>query len=89
MSQLEKLAKIKIADDLPGLIDFVKNKSLAAGGLFAWVTSTLECYEIYVEVKPKQDLAAKMKAELERAMQDLKDTKARVAELQEKVAVLK
>ena len=86
---LEKLAKMKLAEDPKGLVAFVKNKSLAAGGLFGWVKATTECYDVYTTVKPLREMAAKMKAELERAMEDLKNTKARVKELQEKVAILK
>jgi hypothetical protein len=39
----------------------IKGKSAAAGGLFAWIVSTLKCYDIYKDVEPKRKKAEEMK----------------------------
>ena len=43
------------------LIKFIKNKSTAAGGLFAWCVSTNDCYDIFSIVEHNKKNAEKIK----------------------------
>lgn len=43
------------------LQEIINVKSVAAGGLFKWVTNTLNCYEINKNVEPLRQRAATMK----------------------------
>lgn len=45
----------------PDLQNMINTKSLAAGGLFKWCDSTLQCYDIYKDVEPKRKRAEAMK----------------------------
>lgn len=56
--------------------------------MWCWAVSTDECYDIYKDVKPKQDLAAKMKSKSEKSAADLAKIQAKVKELQDSLAVL-
>jgi dynein heavy chain len=68
--------------------DYVKNKSLAAAGLYAWVYSTIKCFDIYKDVEPKRKKAEEMKKQKIAAEKDLAETEARLKDVTEKLADL-
>ena len=67
----------------------MKGASVAAAGIFAWILATIECYYIFKKVEPLRKEALELKNKLERAVEDLANTKAKVKALQENVAILK
>jgi dynein heavy chain len=70
------------------LIEFIKGKNLATGGLFTWVLSTIKCYDIFKDVEPKRKKAEEMKKQKAAAEKDLAETEARLKDVSEKLAVL-
>lgn len=89
LAAIEKEVGSKISEDKEKIVERVMGASKAAGGIFRWILATLECYEIFKKVKPLKDEAREMELKLQRAEDDLAKTKAKVKELQDKVAVLK
>jgi hypothetical protein len=66
-SQQAKLAKEKIKSlekelkcSGKQLLDLIYTKSKAAGGLFEWVLSTNDCYDIFKDVEPMRDNLKKL-----------------------------
>lgn len=60
---------------------FIKSKSEAAFGMYNWIASTLKVYKIYLDVKPKQDRAAKLQQEKAEAQASLDKTQKNLAEI--------
>lgn len=56
-SEIRKVAKNEGSDDVQAVVTV---KSKAAGGLYAWCSSTDKCYDIYKEVEPKRKKAQLM-----------------------------
>lgn len=58
----EKIKALEKETGMKGdeLANFVMLKSKAAGGLFKWVLSTDECYDIFKMVEPKKEKAMKL-----------------------------
>jgi dynein heavy chain len=84
------LKKMRQAAKLEGdeLVEWIRGKSGPTSAMWCWAVSTDECYDIYKDVKPKQDLAAKMKSKSEKSADDLAKIQAKVKELQDSLAVL-
>jgi len=70
------------------LQEIVNVKSVAAGGLFKWVTNTLNCYDINKNVEPLRQRAITMKKAKEKGERELAETKANLAVLNEMLAKL-
>lgn len=68
--------------------DFIKVKSLAAGGLCAWVVNIIGFYRIFCDVEPKRKALAAANAELAAAEDKLAKIKAKITELDENLAEL-
>lgn len=68
--------------------DFIKAKSLAAGGLCAWVINIVGFYRIFCDVEPKRKALAAANAELAAAEDKLSKIKAKIQELDENLAEL-
>ncbi|KAK9808985.1 hypothetical protein WJX72_007373 [[Myrmecia] bisecta] len=68
--------------------DFIKTKSLAAGGLCAWVVNICKYFRIYQVVAPKRAALAEANKKLEGATKKLGSIRARVKELRDRVAAL-
>jgi len=67
---------------------FIKGKSLAAGGLCAWVINIVQFYRIFCDVEPKRKALAAANAELAAAEDKLAKIKAKIQELDENLAEL-
>ncbi|GBF97683.1 flagellar outer dynein arm heavy chain beta [Raphidocelis subcapitata] len=68
--------------------DNIKSKSSAAAGLCAWVINIAKYFRIYQVVAPKRAALAEANRKLEAANRRLAGIRARVKELQDKVAAL-
>ncbi|RDD42081.1 Dynein beta chain, ciliary [Trichoplax sp. H2] len=58
--------------------DFIRNKSLAAGGLCSWVKNTVVFYNVYCEVEPKRIALEQANAELAAAQEKLANIKVKI-----------
>lgn len=47
------------------LCDYIGTKSKAAGGLFEWILSTNDCYDIFKDVEPKRNRAQTLRKKAE------------------------
>ncbi len=70
------------------LYAYVKNKSLAAAGLYSWVASTIKCFDIFRDVEPKRKNAEKLKVLKAAAEKDLAETESRLKDVTEKLSDL-
>lgn len=52
--------------------DFIRSKSLAAGGLCSWVVNIIKYYEVFCEVEPKRLALAQANADLSAAREKLR-----------------
>ena len=68
--------------------EFIKQKSLAAGGICAWVVNIVQFYYIFCDVEPKRKALAGANAELAAAEEKLSKIKAKITELDENLADL-
>ncbi|XP_032221173.2 dynein beta chain, ciliary [Nematostella vectensis] len=68
--------------------DFIKGKSLAAGGICAWVINIVQFYYIFCDVEPKRKALEAANAELAAAEEKLSKIKAKIQELDENLAEL-
>ncbi|XP_072167681.1 dynein beta chain, ciliary [Diadema setosum] len=68
--------------------EFIKGKSLAAGGLCSWVVNIVNFYNIYCDVEPKRIALNKANEELKAAQDKLATIKAKIAELDANLAEL-
>ena len=59
--------------------DFIKGKSLAAGGLCSWVINIVKFYNVYCDVEPKRIALQKANEELKAAQDKLAVIKAKIA----------
>lgn len=59
--------------------EFVKSKSAAAAGLCAWVINIIKFFEVFCDVEPKRKALAAANAELQAAMEKLRNIKLKVA----------
>ena len=82
---IKEIGNGQTGDDLQLIIN---NKSLAAGGLFKWCSSTLKCYDIYKDVEPKRKKAEAMKKAKEQGEKELAETEASLAELNRNLSEL-
>ena len=69
----KKIAELKKNAKCDGdeLMEYIGTKSGPCKGLWGWGNSTDLCYDIYKDVKPKQDLAAKMSSKKEKSEREL------------------
>ncbi|KAK3733203.1 hypothetical protein QZH41_019685, partial [Actinostola sp. cb2023] len=68
--------------------EFIANKSLAAGGLCAWVVNIVQFYRIFCDVEPKRKALAAANAELAAAEDKLTKIKAKIQELDDNLGEL-
>jgi dynein heavy chain len=61
----------------------VASKNKATGGLFTWITATIQCYDIFKDVEPKRKLAEEMKKLKAKSQQELAQTEAQLKEVTE------
>ncbi|KAK6170907.1 hypothetical protein SNE40_019193 [Patella caerulea] len=66
--------------------DFIKSKSLAAGGLCAWVVNIVMYYNVFCTVEPKRLALKAANDELSAAREKLRVIKAKVADLEATLA---
>lgn len=57
----------------------MKSKSAAAAGLCAWVINIIKFFEVFCDVEPKRKALAAANAELQAAMEKLRNIKLKVA----------
>ena len=86
MSNLAK--EIKITGERETLIQEIKYKSAAAGGLFKWCQATDSYYDVYREVEPMKKRAAEMQKKKVISEEELRQTEANLKELNESLAEL-
>lgn len=68
--------------------EFISSKSLAAGGLCAWVINIIKFYEVFCDVEPKRLALQAANAELAAAEDKLSKIKAKIKELDDNLAEL-
>nr|P39057.1 RecName: Full=Dynein beta chain, ciliary [Heliocidaris crassispina]BAA00827.1 dynein beta-heavy chain [Heliocidaris crassispina] len=68
--------------------EYIKGKSLAAGGLCSWVVNIVKFYNVYCDVEPKRIALQKANDELKAAQDKLALIKAKIAELDANLAEL-
>eukprot|EP00879_Flechtneria_rotunda_P029616 GHRR01032042.1.p1 GENE.GHRR01032042.1~~GHRR01032042.1.p1 ORF type:complete len:1612 (+),score=608.41 GHRR01032042.1:122-4837(+) len=69
-------------------VEFIKNKSSAAAGLCGWVVNICKYFRIYQVVAPKRAALAEANRKLETANKKLTGIRAKVKELNDRVAAL-
>ena len=68
--------------------EFISSKSLAAGGLCAWVINIIKFFEVFCDVEPKRMALQAANAELAAAEDKLSKIKAKIKELDDNLAEL-
>lgn len=68
--------------------EFISSKSLAAGGLCAWVVNIIKFFEVFCDVEPKRMALQTANAELAAAEDKLSKIKAKIKELDDNLAEL-
>lgn len=83
----EKIKQLEKENKLTGkaLCDFIGGKSKAAGGLFEWILSTNDCYDIFKDVEPKRNRAQQLRKKAEESQEKLEQTQAKLEALTEKL----
>ncbi|KAJ3191413.1 hypothetical protein HK101_007802 [Irineochytrium annulatum] len=69
--------------------EFMKNKSIAAAGLCAWVVNIVGYYNVYCDVEPKRKALESANAELQISQARLRDIQSKIGELDKNLADLK
>lgn len=67
----------------------ILSKSIAAGGLCAWVINILKFYDVFVVVEPKRQALRKANQDLEDARRKLQELNDKLTQLEAQLAVLK
>ena len=70
------------------LCEFIGTKSKAAGGLFEWVLSVNECYDVFKEVEPMRDNVKKLEKKAKESQDKLDSTQQKLEALNEKLRAL-
>ena len=80
--------KIPITGERKTLLEEIKYKSQAAGGLFRWCQATDEYYDVFRTVEPMKKRAFEMEKKKAEAEKELAQTEANLKELNENLAEL-
>ena len=80
--------KIPLSGDRKTLLEEIKFKSQAAGGLFRWCQATDEYYDVFRTVEPMKKRAQEMQRKKAEAEKELAQTEANLKELNENLAEL-